>query len=320
MSPWNTDIFTYGGAATRAAQVGGPSIAAGDRFVVIAREYRGDRAPRRRSARSTHRLVRDLRPFGPDRLDHPALAAQFGWPVHDRLPSELPGGTNLDVVLRHSSVHGAAGWLILAARGRHDRTPGWVNDLGDAVRMHAIAPPDLPSCARRQTWPCRWRRPTPACLDAECMAPSSRCRGRRDPIDKWITGRGGRGRPVPRQGRAAPLLRLMRDPGCGAPTMQRARGGERLLAPRRGARASLPRHAPGGDASCRQLVGARREDGQARRPGCPGRRRSRPRRLRRTPPRYLDPGQQPRLRRPGAAPVRPFFGRGGVRCGPWGCR
>ena len=68
MSPWNTDIFTYGRERPRGRKWVAQSIAAGDRFVVSSL---GNTEETVRLGADPARIDRivwyvDLRPFGPD--------------------------------------------------------------------------------------------------------------------------------------------------------------------------------------------------------------------------------------------------------------
>ena len=143
MSPWNTDIFTYG----REHAAG----AAGWR-------RRSPPATRTSSARSetptrpcawapipteVHRIVWyvDLRPFGPEHRC-PGLAERFGWPDDSIVILSLRNyrpNTNLDVLLRafhRVSREEPRARLIMAARG------GWTHgrDRGAARRARAARP------------------------------------------------------------------------------------------------------------------------------------------------------------------------------------
>ena len=174
MSPWNTDIFTYGKERPRGRKWVAQSIAAGDRFVVSSLGNTEETVRLGADPDAIDRIVWyvDLRPFGPEQRDHAALAARFGWPDDSLIVLSLRNyreNTNLDVVLRafkraHDEEPRAR--LILAAREgvMTETVRGWVNDLGagrrraDALHPAARA---ARSSARRPTWPCRWRRPTP---------------------------------------------------------------------------------------------------------------------------------------------------------------
>lgn len=155
VSPWNTDIFTYGRERARGRAWVRESVAAGDAFVVSS-EANADETVRLGAARSrVHRIVwyADLRPFGPAQRD-PELAVRFGWPAESLLVLSLRNwrpNTNLDVLVRaFARVHRELpqSRLILAARG------GWIREeieqlvetleLGDAVAFHFATPEELP--------------------------------------------------------------------------------------------------------------------------------------------------------------------------------
>ena len=177
MSPWNTDIFTYGRDRARGRKRV-PGRRRGRRRVrrELDRERRRDRPPGRRSRPGApDRLVRRPAPVRPR-----APRARPGRPVRlagrlagHPVAAQLPPNTNLDVLLRafdRVSKEEPRVRLIMAARG------GWIRDeiealldelgLRDRVAQH-FAPrrTSCPSCARRRTSASRSPRPTPPRLD-----------------------------------------------------------------------------------------------------------------------------------------------------------
>ena len=105
MSPWNTDIFTYGKERERGRRWVAESIAAGDRFVVSSLGNTEETIRLGADPDKIDRIVWyvDLRPFGAQARDHAALAARFGWPDDSLIVLSLRNyreNTNLDVVLR----------------------------------------------------------------------------------------------------------------------------------------------------------------------------------------------------------------------------
>ena len=104
MSPWNTDIYTYGRERRRGRKRVRMAIAAGDEFVVSslanAEETIRLGAPREKVNRIVWYV--DLRPFGPEHRD-PALRARLGWPEDSLVVLSLRNyrpNTNLDVLVR----------------------------------------------------------------------------------------------------------------------------------------------------------------------------------------------------------------------------
>ena len=104
LSPWNTDIFTYGRERRRGRRLVRKAISRGDEFVVSslgnAEETVRLGAPREK----VHRIVWyvDLRPFGPEHRD-PDLRGRLGWPDGSLVVLSLRNyreNTNLDVLVR----------------------------------------------------------------------------------------------------------------------------------------------------------------------------------------------------------------------------
>jgi L-malate glycosyltransferase len=249
MSPWNTDIFTFGRERRRGRRRVAESIRAGDRFVVSSV---GNTEETIRLGADPDRIDRivwyvDIRPFGPERRDHAALAAQFGWPGDSRIILSLRNhrpNTNLDVLLAaFKRVHAEepSARLILAARGgwESQKVRGWIDDLGlgDEVAMHFIAPDDLPFvCASSDIGvSIASTDATPASMIESMASGLPMVMGDAITIDEWIT-QGEGGEVVQCRDEDAvtnALLRLLRDPELAAAY------GERNL---RVVRERLPEH------------------------------------------------------------------------------
>jgi glycosyltransferase involved in cell wall biosynthesis len=249
MSPWNTDIFTYGKERRRGRKWVAESIAAGDRFVVSSLGNEEETVQLGADRSTIDRIVWyvDLRPFGPEKRDHTALATQFGWPEDSLIVLSLRNyrpNTNLDVVLRaFARAHAAEprARLILAAReGRQtEDVRRWVQDLGlgAAVRMHFIAPPDLPFvCAGSDVGiSLASTDATPASMIESMASGLPMVMGDAITIDEWITqGEGGEVVQCRDEDAvAAALSRLLADSGL------RSAYGERNV---RVVRERLPEH------------------------------------------------------------------------------
>jgi glycosyltransferase involved in cell wall biosynthesis len=249
MSPWNTDIFTYGKEQRRGRRWVAESIRAGDRFVVSSLGNEDETV--RLGADRSHidRIVWyvDLRPFDPAKRDHSALAAQFGWPDDSVIVLSLRNyrpNTNLDVVLRafkRVAAEEPKARMILAARGGPEAklVRGWIDDLGlaDEVRMHFIAPDDLPVvCASSDIGvSVASTDATPASMIESMASRLPMVMGEAITIDEWITqGEGGEVVGCRDEDAiTAALLKLIRDPGL------RAAYGERN---ERVVRQRLPNH------------------------------------------------------------------------------
>jgi glycosyltransferase involved in cell wall biosynthesis len=232
MSPWNTDIFTYGRDRRRGRHRVAVSIRAGDRFVVSSL---GNTEETIRLGADPARIDRivwyvDIRPFGPDKRDHAALAAQFGWPSDSRIVLSLRAhrpNTNIDVLLRaFKRVHAEepSARLILAARDgwEGEKVRGWIADLGfgDEVRPHFIAPDDLPFvCASSDVGiSLASTDATPASMIESMASRLPMVMGDAITIDEWITqGEGGEVVECRDEDAVtAALLRLLRDPELAA--------------------------------------------------------------------------------------------------------
>ncbi|MGN6377950.1 MAG: glycosyltransferase family 4 protein [Gaiellales bacterium] len=228
MSPWNTDIFTYGRDSWKGRRRVAKSIRAGDSFVVSSLGNEQETIRLGADPEKIHRIVWyvDTRPFDPAKRDHSALAAQFGWPEDSQIILSLRNfraQTNLDVVLRafkRAHAEEPAARLILAARGgwEEDKVRGWIRDMGfgDEVRMHFIAPEDLPfviassdigiSVASTDA--------TPASMIESMASGLPMVMGDAITIDEWITqGEGGEVVQCrDEDAMTAALLKLLRDP------------------------------------------------------------------------------------------------------------
>ena len=227
MSPWNTDIFTYGRDRRRGRKWVRRAVQAGDEFVVSStRKRRGD-DPSRRGPRQVHRIVWyvDLQPFGPEKRVE-GLAERFGWPADSTVILSLRNyrpNTNLDVLLRafarvRKEVPEAR--LVLAARGgwTRDETEALITelDLGDSVVMHFAAPDELPElCASADIGvSIASTDATPASMIESMASRLPMIMGDAITIDEWITqGEGGEVvQPRDEDALAAALLKLLRDP------------------------------------------------------------------------------------------------------------
>jgi glycosyltransferase involved in cell wall biosynthesis len=249
MSPWNTDLFTYGRDSWKGRRRVAKSIRAGDRFVVSSLGNEQEAIRLGADPARIHRIVWyvDLRPFDPAKRDHAALTGQFGWPDDARIVLSLRNyrpNTNLDVVLRaFRRVHREEPdtRLILAARGgwEADKVRGWIRELGfgDEVRMHFIAPDDLPFvCASSDVGiSVASTDATPASMIESMASGLPMVMGDAITIDEWITqGEGGEVVQCrDEDAMTAALLTLLRDPEL------RTRYGERNV---RVVRERLPEH------------------------------------------------------------------------------
>jgi L-malate glycosyltransferase len=249
MSPWNTDIFTFGRDSRKGRRRVAKSIRAGDSFVVSSLGNEQETIRLGADPAKIHRIVWyvDLRPFDPAKRDHAALATQFGWPEDSRIILSLRNyrpNTNLDVVLRaFRRVHREEPdtRLILAARGgwEGEKVRGWIRDLGlgDEVQMHFIAPDDLPFvCASSDIGvSVASTDATPASMIESMASGLPMVMGDAITIDEWITqGEGGEVIQCrDEDAMTAALLKLLRDPEL------RARYGERNV---RVVRERLPEH------------------------------------------------------------------------------
>ena len=227
MSPWNTDIYTYGRERRRGRKLVRKAIAAGDEFVVSslanAEETIRLGAPREKVNRIVWYV--DLRPFGPEHRD-PGLRARLGWPEDSLVVLSLRNyrpNTNLDVLVRafaraqrRSRTRGS----ILAARG------GWVKEeidalldqleLRDRVAQVFARPDELPAyCASADIGvSIASTDATPASMVESMASRLPMVMGDAVTIDEWITpGEGGEVVDCRDEDAVTEaLLKLLRDP------------------------------------------------------------------------------------------------------------
>jgi L-malate glycosyltransferase len=227
MSPWNTDIYTYGRERRRGRRWVRKAIAAGDEFVVSSRGNVEETVRLGADPDRVHRIVWyvDLRPFGPEKRVE-GLAEQFGWPTGSVVVLSLRNyrpNTNLDVLLRafarvRQDVPEAR--LVLAARGgwTREKTEALIRDLGlgESVAMHFAAPDELPElCASADIGvSIASTDATPASMIESMASRLPMVMGNAITIDEWITqGEGGEVvQPRDQDAVAAALLKLLRDP------------------------------------------------------------------------------------------------------------
>jgi glycosyltransferase involved in cell wall biosynthesis len=238
MSPWNTDIFTYGRERARGRKRVRAAVAAGDDYVVSSIGNAAETVRLGADPDRVHRIVWyvDLRPFGPEHRQ-PGLAARFGWPDDSLVILSLRNyrpNTNLDVLLR--AFHRV--WqeeprvrLVMAARG------GWIRDeieavldelqLRDRVSQIFAAPDELPElCASSDIGiSIASTDATPASMIESMASGLPMVMGDAITIDEWITtGEGGEVVDCRDEDAVtAALLKLVRDPDL------RARYGERNI-------------------------------------------------------------------------------------------
>jgi len=238
MSPWNTDIFTYGRDRARGRRLVRRAIAAGDEFVVSslanAEETIRLGAPRER----VHRIVWyvDLRGFGPERR-RPDLASRLGWPADSLIVLSLRNyrpNTNLDVLVRalsRAQRDEPRTRLVLAARGGWTRaeTDRLIDELGlrDRVAQIVAGPEELPElCASADIGvSIASTDATPASMIESMASGLPMVMGDAITIDEWIT-QGDGGEVVPcrdEDALAQSLLRLLGD------SELRSRYGERNI-------------------------------------------------------------------------------------------
>ena len=227
MSPWNTDIFTYGRDRRRGRKWVRRAVQAGDEFVVSSIGNAEETVRLGADPDKVHRIVWyvDLQPFGPEKRVE-GLAERFGWPADSIVILSLRNyrpNTNLDVLLRafarvRTEVPEAR--LVLAARGgwTRDETEALISelDIGDSVAMHFAAPDELPElCASADIGvSIASTDATPASMIESMASRLPMIMGDAITIDEWITqGEGGEVvQPRDEDALAAALLKLLRDP------------------------------------------------------------------------------------------------------------
>ena len=205
LSPWNTDIFTYGRERRRGRKWVRRSIRAGDSFVVSSTGNAEETV--RLGARSdrVHKIVWyvDLRPFGPDRRVA-GLAQRFGWPENSIVVLSLRNyrpNTNLDVLIRafgRAQRDVPEARLILSARAgwAREQVENLIEELGlvDRIAMHYAGPDDLPElCASADIGvSIASTDATPASMIESMASRLPMIMGNAVTIDEWITqGEGG---------------------------------------------------------------------------------------------------------------------------------
>ncbi len=227
MSPWNTDIFTYGRERRRGRRHVAKAIAAGDEFVVSSLGNAEETIRLGAPADKVHRIVWyvDLRPFGPEHRD-PGLAARFGWPDDSLVILSLRNyrpNTNLDVLIRafeRAQREVPQARLVLAARG------GWTKEetdrlldelrLRDRVAQVFARPDELPMYAASADIGVSIASTdaTPASMIESMASRLPMVMGDAVTIDEWITqGEGGEVVDCrDEEAVLAALLKLLRDP------------------------------------------------------------------------------------------------------------
>ena len=227
MSPWNTDIFTYGRERRRGRRWVRAAVAAGDRYVVSSVGNAEETVRLGADPDKVRRIVWyvDLRPFGPERR-RPGLARRFGWPDDSLIVLSLRNyrpNTNLDILLRafaRARREVPELRLVLAARGGWTRaeTEALADELGlrDAVAFHFAAPDELPElCASADLGvSIASTDATPASMIESMASGLPMIMGDAVTIDEWITqGEGGEVVPCrDEDALTAALVTLARDP------------------------------------------------------------------------------------------------------------
>ena len=227
MSPWNTDIFTYGRERARGRKWVRAAVAAGDRYVVSSIGNAEETVRLGADPERVHRIVWyvDLRPFGPHNR-RPDLAARFGWPDDSLVVLSLRNyrpNTNLDVLVRafaRAQREVPQARLVLAARGgwTREETEALVDELGlrDRVAFHFAAPDELPElCASADLGvSIASTDATPASMIESMASRLPMIMGDAITIDEWITpGEGGEVvAPRDEDALAGALVKLLGDP------------------------------------------------------------------------------------------------------------
>ena len=227
ISPWNTDLFTFGRDRRRGRRWVRASIDAGDRFVVSSVGNAEETIRLGADPEKVHRIVWyvHLPPFGPDKRD-PGFRARFGWPDDALVVLSLRifrENTNVDVLVRafaRLAEQEANVRLVLAAQGGplKPQIEALVEELGlgDRVAFLSATSDELPAlCASADiAVSLASTDATPASM-IECMA--SRLplvMGDAITIDEWITqGEGGEVVQCRDEDAVlAALVKLVRDP------------------------------------------------------------------------------------------------------------
>jgi glycosyltransferase involved in cell wall biosynthesis len=238
MSPWNTDIFTFGRNRARGRKRVREAVAAGDRFYVSSL---GNEKETIRLGADPAKIARivwyvDVPPFSPSKRD-PNFPARFGWPddslVFLSLRNYRPN-TNLDVLVpafARVAKEIPEARLVLAARAGPLKAEieAQVASLGleDRVTFLFVAPDELPEvCASADiAVSLASTDATPASMIESMASGLPLVIGDAITIDEWITqGEGGEVVGCRDEDAiAAALLKLARDPAL------RAKYGDRNL-------------------------------------------------------------------------------------------
>jgi L-malate glycosyltransferase len=228
MSPWNTDVFTYGRERRRGRRWVRAAVAAGDSYVVSSIGNADETVRLGAEPGKVHRIVwyADLRPFGPEHRVPGKLAQRFGWPEDSIVILSLRNyrpNTNLDVLLRafdRVSKEEPRARLILAARGgwtRHE-TEAVLDELQlrDRVAQIWAGPDELPElCASSDIGiSLASTDATPASMVESMACGLPLVMGEAITIDEWVTQGEGAEMVACRDEDAvtAALLKLIRDP------------------------------------------------------------------------------------------------------------
>jgi glycosyltransferase involved in cell wall biosynthesis len=238
MSPWNTDIFTFGRDRARGRERVREAVAAGDRFYVSSL---GNEEETIRLGADPAKIARivwyvDVPPFSPSKRD-PTFPARFGWPddslVFLSLRNYRPN-TNLDVLVpafARVAKEIPEARLVLAARAGPLKAEieAQVASLGleDKVTFLFVAPDELPAvCASADiAVSLASTDATPASMIESMASGLPLVIGDAITIDEWITQDEG-GEVVgcrDEDAIATAMLKLARDPAL------RAKYGDRNL-------------------------------------------------------------------------------------------
>jgi glycosyltransferase involved in cell wall biosynthesis len=227
VSPWNTDIFTYGRERPRGRRLVRRAVAAGDEYVVSSLANAEETIRLGASPEKVHRIVWyvDPKAFSPARRV-PRLAERLGWPAGSLVVLSLRNyrpNTNLDVLLRafdRVSREAPEARLVLAARGGWTKaeTDALLDELAlrDRVAQIFAAPDELPElCASADLGvSLASTDATPASMLESMLSGLPMVMGDAITIDEWITqGEGGEVVPCRDEDAVvAALLRLLGDP------------------------------------------------------------------------------------------------------------
>jgi glycosyltransferase involved in cell wall biosynthesis len=205
LSPWNTDVFTYGRDRARGRKRVREAVAEGDRFVISSLGNTEEAIRLGADPAKIHRIVWyvDAPPFSPDKRD-PNFPARFGWPADSLVFLSLRNyrpNTNLDVLVPAfarvaKEIPNAR--LVLAARAGPLKAEieKQVTSLGldDRVTFLFVAPDDLPEvCASGDiAVSLATTDATPASMIESMASRLPLVMGDAITIDEWVTqGEGG---------------------------------------------------------------------------------------------------------------------------------